>query len=357
MPFDDRTFPSSEAAAFRRNRRRVALWLFGVATMVYGMVVLGGATRLTGSGLSIMEWAPLSGALPPLSDAEWNRLFGLYRQIPQYAVLHPGMDVAGFKGIFWLEYCHRLLGRLVGAAFLLPMIFFAATGALERRMMPRLLGLFALGGLQGAVGWFMVASGFFPDSTAVSPYRLVIHLSLALTLYAALIWTGLTTLNPISPAIAGADKIRTYARACAVLVALTIVAGGFTAGLHAGLIYNSFPLMDGRLVPAGYADLSPPWRNLTENIAAVQFNHRLLASLSLITVITTVVAGLRARLTGAARAAILALAAAVAVQYALGIATLLTVVAVPLAVLHQGCAVVLLTASLVLLHNLRGATA
>ncbi len=162
MPFDDRTFPSAEAALFRRNRRRVAVWLFVVAFMIWGMVLLGGATRLTGSGLSIMEWAPLSGALPPLSQAEWARLFGEYQKIPQYSLLHPGMDLDGFKQIFWLEWTHRAWGRLIGVVFLLPLIWFAVTGAIERRLVPRLLLLFALGGLQGAAGWFMVSSGFFP---------------------------------------------------------------------------------------------------------------------------------------------------------------------------------------------------
>lgn len=356
MPFDDRTFPSHEAAALRRNRRRVALWLFTVAALIYGMVVLGGATRLSGSGLSIMEWAPLSGTLPPLSQAEWERLFALYRQIPQYSLLHAGMSLQGFKEIFWLEYFHRLLGRLLGTVFLLPMLFFAATGALERRILPRLVLLFVLGGLQGAVGWFMVSSGFFPDSTAVSQYRLVAHLGLALSLFCAVLWTALGTLDPVPGPIAGAGRLRRLARACAAMVALTILAGGFTAGLHAGLIYNTFPLMDGRLVPADYAALSPGWLNAFNNPAAVQFNHRLIATLTAVTITLTVLAGLRQNgLPVAVRRALAGLGALVALQYGLGVATLLSVVALPLAVLHQGVAVLLLTATLVLLHTLRGA--
>jgi len=339
MPFDDRTFPSAEAALFRRNRRRVAVWLFAVAFMIWGMVLLGGATRLTGSGLSIMEWAPLYGALPPLSEAEWTRLFGEYKQIPQYALLHPGMDLDGFKQIFWLEWTHRAWGRLVGVVFLLPLVWFAVTGAIERRLVPRLLVLFALGGLQGAVGWFMVSSGFFPDSTAVSPYRLVIHLALALCLFAAILWTALTMADPVPTSV----------------VAITIVAGGFTAGLHAGLQYNSFPLMDGRLIPAGYSNLHPALLNLTENPTAVQFNHRLLATLSAITVLTALISGLRLALPRHARQAMLLLGGAMLLQYALGVATLLSVVAMPLALAHQATAVLLLAAALTATHTLRGA--
>jgi cytochrome c oxidase assembly protein subunit 15 len=355
MPFDDRTFPSAEAAGFRRNRRRVAIWLFAIAYLIWGMVLLGGATRLTGSGLSIMEWAPLSGALPPLSEHEWQRLFAEYKTIPQYALLHPGMGLAGFKGIFWLEWTHRAWGRLIGVVFLLPLLWFAATGAIERRLVPRLLGLFGLLCLQGFMGWFMVSSGFFPDSTAVSPYRLVIHLSLALTLFAAILWTAMSTADPVPLSIPGALRVRRLCQFSAVMVALTIVAGGFTAGLHAGLEYNTFPLMDGRLFPAGYGDLHPGLLNLTENPIAVQFDHRLLATLTAITVITAIVAGLRTELPRRAFIAVLCMGVAVLLQFSLGVATLLSVVAVPIAVAHQAMAVLLLAATLVATHTLRGA--
>jgi heme a synthase len=355
MPFDDRTFPSAEAALFRRNRRRVAVWLFAVAFMIWGMVLLGGATRLTGSGLSIMEWAPLSGALPPLSQAEWARLFGEYKQIPQYTLLHPGMDLDGFKQIFWLEWTHRAWGRLVGVVFLLPLIWFAATGAIERRLVPRLLLLFGIGALQGAAGWFMVSSGFFPDSTAVSPYRLVIHLALALCLFAAILWTALSTADPVPTSILGGQRLRRLCQLSTIMVAITIVAGGFTAGLHAGLQYNSFPLMDGRLIPAGYSDLHPALLNLTENPTAVQFNHRLLATLTAITVLTALITGLRLGLPRQARHAVLLLGSVMLLQYGLGVATLLSVVAIPLALAHQATAVLLLAATLTATHTLRGA--
>jgi cytochrome c oxidase assembly protein subunit 15 len=355
MPFDDRTFPSAEAAGFRRNRRRVAIWLFAVAYMIWGMVLLGGATRLTGSGLSIMEWKPLAGVLPPLSQADWHRLFAEYQTIPQFRLQNANMDLAGFKDIFWLEWTHRLWGRLIGVVFLIPLIWFAATGAIERRMIPRLAGLFVLGGLQGAVGWFMVESGFFPDSTAVSPYRLVIHLTLALILFAAILWTALTTMTPVPLSVPNAYRVRRLCQGACVMVALTIVAGGFTAGLHAGLIYNTFPLMGGHLIPADYADPKLGLLNVFENLSAVQFDHRLLATLTAITVITAVIAGLRAELPRGARLAVLFMGGAVLTQYALGVATLLSFVAIPLAVAHQGTAVLLLAATLTATHTLRGA--
>jgi heme a synthase len=356
MPFDVRDFPGAppeDRAAGRRNRRLVATWLFFVAGMILVMVVLGGLTRLTGSGLSIMEWAPVSGILPPLNHADWEQLFRLYQKIPQSALLHPGMDLAGFQHIFWLEWTHRLWGRLIGFAFLAPLIWFWATGRLERRLRPWLVLLFLLGGLQGAVGWFMVASGFFPDSTAVEPYRLVVHLSLALVLYAAIVWTGLTVLRPIPVHRAQADRLRPLALACVVLLALTIVAGGFVAGTHAGLDYNTFPLMDGELVPQGYARLTPFLRNLTENIAAVQFDHRLLATLTALTVAVTVVVGFATRTPLDVRLALFALGLTAAVQYGLGVATLLLVVPIGLAAAHQANAVLLLTAAVVLLHAVR----
>ncbi len=341
-----------DRAATRQSRRLVAIWLFTVAGMIMVMIVLGGATRLTGSGLSIMEWAPLMGMLPPTSNAEWHRLFALYQKIPQYALVNEGFGLAGFKHIFWLEWTHRLWGRLIGFGFLLPMLWLWATARIERRLLPRLGLLFALGGLQGAVGWFMVASGFLPESTAVSPYRLVIHLALALMLYAAIVWTGLSTLYPNRYRPVVPSRVRGLAFTCLAMVSLTILAGGFTAGLHAGLTYNTFPLMDGHLVPDGYATLHPFIRNITENVAAVQFDHRLLATVTLVLVSAMAVSGRRA---GVPRALMACLALAVFGQYLLGVTTLLLVVPVVVATLHQSGAVLLLTVLLVVVHRLSGA--
>jgi len=356
MALDMHDFPRTPPKDFGSARRQpgaVALWLFLVCAMLLVMIVLGGATRLTGSGLSIMEWAPLLGALPPVSEVEWQRLFSLYKSIPQYTLLHPDMDLSGFQRIFWLEWIHRLWGRLLGVVFLVPLVWFWARGRIERELRGRLVVVFLVGGLQGAVGWFMVASGFFADSTAVSAYRLVIHLGLALLLYAVVLWTALSLWRPLpAPGAADGGARRIAAAACMVIV-LTILAGGFVAGLHAGRTFNSFPLMDGRLVPADYASLTPFWRNFTENVAAVQFDHRLLASLSLLAALAAGAAGRRLPGLHPARRALAALIGLIATQYALGVTTLLLVVPVALAVAHQAVAVLVLTAALAALHALR----
>ncbi len=351
MPFDlDAGRRRVETPRDRMDRLLVAAWLFVICGMTLVMIVLGGATRLTGSGLSIMEWAPLSGALPPWSEAEWQRLYALYQQIPQYQLVNEGFGLAGFKHIFWLEWTHRLWGRLIGAVFLVPLILLGLRGAIRRALWLRLLGFFVLGGLQGAVGWFMVASGFEADSTAVSAYRLVAHLVLALVLYGAILWTALGVLRPGGPRIATSPAFRRLAGLCAVLLPLTIVAGGFVAGLHAGLIYNSFPWMGDGLVPADYAAMHPFLRNLTENVAAVQFDHRLLATCTALVVMVTVVVGRTQVLPRSVRRAALAMGGVVLLQYGLGVATLLAVVPVDLAVAHQAVAVLLLTSLTVTLH-------
>ncbi|WP_149539520.1 COX15/CtaA family protein [Siccirubricoccus phaeus] len=353
MPFDTAR-PHPQPLAAGAEAGTIARWLLTVAGMVWIMIALGGATRLTGSGLSIMEWAPLSGTLPPLSETEWQRLYDLYRTIPQYALVNQGFGLAGFKEIFWLEWIHRLWGRLIGLAYALPLAWFWWRGRIPAGLKPRLLLLLLLGGLQGAVGWFMVASGFEADRTAVSPYRLVIHLALALGLYAALLWTAFGLRHPApAPLPDRAGSVRRQVKAAFWLVLAAMLAGGFVAGLRAGLDYNTFPLMDGRLVPEGYARLSPFWRNLTENIPAVQFNHRLLATLAGLAALGAAQAAWRHLPPGRARSACLLLGAAVCLQYGLGIATLLLVVPVWLGTLHQATAVLVLTASLAALHALR----
>lgn len=356
MPFDVRDFAGAlpeDRSSSRGNRRLVAGWLFTVAGMIVVMVALGGATRLTGSGLSIMEWAPFRGTLPPMNEAEWQRLFELYKQIPQYELVNQGFGLSGFKEIFWLEWTHRLWGRLIGLVFLLPLIAFWITGRIEPRLRPWLGLLFVLGGLQGAVGWFMVASGFAENSTSVSAYRLVIHLALALALYAAVLWTGLSVLNPRPATPTEPRMLRALAAATTAFVSVTILAGGFVAGTHAGLDYNTYPLMGGRLVPDGYARLEPFLRNFTENVAAVQFNHRLLATITATLALVTVAVGLRLARSARLRICVLALGVVVAAQYLLGVTTLLLVVPVNVAVAHQVGATLLLGTSLVLLHALR----
>lgn len=356
MPFDVRDFPGAppgKRATGRRNQRLVAGWLLAICGMILVMVVLGGLTRLTGSGLSIMEWQPLDGILPPVDHAAWEKLFAIYRQTAQYHLLHPDMGLGGFRHIFWLEWVHRLWGRLIGLAFFVPLVWFWATGRIERRLRPRLVMLFLLGGLQGLVGWLMVESGFFPDATAVAPSRLAVHLALALALYAAVLWTALDVLRPTPRPAEPSGVLRSVVGMQCVLVALTIVAGSLVAGTHAGFEYNTFPLMEGHLMPVNYARLEPFVRNLMQNPAAVQFDHRLLATLTLACAVGLLCLSYFGRLPAPVLRPILVLGALVAVQYALGVATLLLVVPILLAAAHQANAVLVLTAGIVALHALR----
>jgi cytochrome c oxidase assembly protein subunit 15 len=325
--------------------------------LIFLMIVVGGITRLTLSGLAITEWKPVIGVVPPLSVADWAAEFARYRQIPEYRAIHFAMSLNEFKSIYYWEYAHRLLGRLIGVTFAVPFIWFLARRRLPRRLAPPLAGILLLGFLQGALGWYMVESGL-ADRVEVSQYRLVAHLALALAIYAAILWTALGIVRgPALPDLrSGPSPVwRRAAEAVLVLVALTILAGGFVAGTRAGLTYNTFPLMDGRLVPAGYAELQPLWLNWFENIAAVQFDHRVLAVATISTVFLLWAAGLRSDLPKSGRKALHALLAVALLQVALGISTLLLVVPIPLAATHQAGAVVLLTTAVVLRHTLRGA--
>ncbi len=343
---------SSAAARGRADARAVGWWLVVVAAMVFVMVVIGGMTRLTESGLSITEWQPITGALPPLSDADWQALFAKYKQSPQFQKMFPDLALAGFKSIFWLEYIHRLWGRLIGVVFLVPFLWFWIRGRIPKGYGPALAGLFVLGGLQGAVGWLMVASGLV-DRPAVSHYRLAIHLGLAIAIYGALLWTALGLLQP-----RGAARLprrgRGWTHLAYTLIALTVLAGALVAGLRAGLIYNSFPLMGGGLVPSDYWQPELGWINAFENRAAVQFHHRVLATATLLAV-----AFLWWRVRGAAGWML----AAVLLQYALGIATILRfgqapppmAEAVAIGTLHQAGAMLLVTAALWFAHSVRRA--
>lgn len=335
--------------------RAMGWWLAGCAAMVFAMILIGGVTRLTESGLSIVEWQPLAGTLPPLSQADWQALYAKYQQSPEYAQVNFAMTLAEFKGIFWLEYIHRLWGRLIGLAFALPALFFLAKGAIRGAARWQIPLLFLLGGLQGALGWFMVESGLVSDPR-VSPYRLAAHLILAVGLYGWLLWLALDRLRPSdgwAAPNARDGKLRAHLHGLSTLILLTILSGAFVAGLDAGLTYNSFPLMDGSFVPAGYGLLSPGWRNLFENIPAVQFNHRWLAVITALAVIAYCLRAQGSALPPAARHSINGLLAMALIQPALGIATLLLVVPVWLGALHQAGAIALFTCALVTLHILR----
>lgn len=339
-------------APARARAPAVAAWLLAVAAMVFAMVMIGGVTRLTESGLSIVEWQPVSGVLPPWTDAAWHEAFAKYQAYPEYQKRNLGMTLAEFKAIYWIEYIHRLWGRLIGVAFALPLAIFWFRGWLGRDLKRRLIAIFVLGAAQGVLGWYMVQSGLV-DEPSVSPYRLTAHLGLALAIYGGLFWTALDLLGRGTRGAVSAAPWG-WPMAMLILVGATIAWGGFVAGLDAGLAYNTFPLMGGRIVPDGIGELSPAYRNLFENVATVQFLHRVLA-------LTTVAVALlmrwrcRGALAGPERLAADCLVAAVLIQAGLGIATLLLAVPVALAAFHQAGAVAALTAALWLARESRPA--
>lgn len=319
------------------DRRAVAIWLFVCCAMVVLMMLIGATTRLTESGLSITEWQPVAGALPPLGEAAWQRAFDLYRQSSQYELQNAGMSLADFKTIFWWEYIHRLWGRLIGLVFLLPFLWFLVRGRIERSLVPHLVAMFLLGGLQAFVGWWMVKSGLV-GRTEVSQYRLVAHLGMALLILGYMLWVALGLLRTQGRAVSSAAPLRGYARAVLAVVSVTALAGGLVAGLNAGMTYNTWPLMDGQAVPPGYLDLAPWWLNAFENVAAVQFHHRMLAYA---TVAAALLFWLHAWRRGAATLPVHLLAATAVLQMLLGIATLLAAVPLSLGVLHQAGAIAL----------------
>jgi len=333
---------AAEAVPSKAERARpaVAAWLFASAFMVAAMVVIGGITRLTESGLSMVEWRPLVGWIPPIGEAEWARVFAMYQATPEYRAVNSWMTIDDFKTIFFWEYVHRVWGRLIGLVYAVPFLVFLATGRIERAMVPRLVLLLVLGGLQGAIGWWMVTSGLVEEAR-VSPYRLSVHLSMAFLILGLLLWTALGLVQ--RPA-GGTRAQRIGAGHVLAAVSITIVLGAFVAGTDAGFAYNTFPLMDGAFVPPGYWDAELGWRNLVEHVPAVQFHHRWIAIAT--AVLTLVfVARHRGSVAGMARPALTLLAVAVVLQVLLGISALLAVVPVWLGALHQAGAVVLFSAA------------
>ena len=341
-------------AASTRNRRTVSLWLFAVCFMIWVMVGIGGYTRDTGSGLSIMNWDPIIGTLPPLTTAAWNHVFGLYQQIPQYKILHQGMDLAGFKALFWPEYIHRLWGRLIGMVFFVPLVVFALTGKIEARLLPWLALLFILGGLQGAIGWFMVSSGFDPNSVAVEPWRLSLHFCAAMFLYVATLWTALNVRTPTAMRLPGQLGLRRFVTAAVILLAITMFAGTFVSGTHAIDVFNPATKAGMGMPPPDYLVLQPWWLNFFANKAAVLFDHQVLGTATALAVLVAAVMALRGSAPKPVRDAALVIAALLLLQYILGITALASKL-LDVGVAHQMNAVLLLTAFIVMLHELRGA--
>jgi len=347
--------------------RAVAWWLLACCALVFAMVVVGGITRLTHSGLSIVEWQPLVGAVPPLNERQWEETFGRYKLTPEFRLSNHDMTLEGFKSIFWWEYVHRLLGRFVGAVFLLPFVYFLWRGSIAPPLAWKLAGIFVLGGLQGALGWYMVKSGLV-DDPRVSPVRLAAHLGLALLIYAAMLWIALELLRvplrgnrgqtPLSAAqnaesVPGSAKHAAVVRGFVALVFVMVLSGALVAGIRAGLAYNTFPLMNGAWIPPEVLEIDPWWKNFVYNMATVQLVHRTLA---LVIVAVALIAWWRVHADRSAPLAACrwseALLAVVALQVTAGIATLLLRVPIPLAALHQAGAVLVFTCAIGLLDSL-----
>ncbi|MFC3631846.1 heme A synthase [Paracoccus angustae] len=331
-------------AAPRGARRAIRLWLMVLFVMVLAMIVLGGATRLTGSGLSITEWAPVTGTVPPMSDADWQAEFEAYKQIPQYVEVNPDMDLAGFKQIYWWEWAHRLLGRLIGLVWAAGFVFFLATRRIPAGWTPRLLGLGALGGLQGAIGWWMVSSGLAPGMTRVASYRLATHLGIAFVILGLIAWyvllLGRSESDLLRARRAGEAKLFSMSTGLMHLAFVQILIGALVAGIDAGRTYTGWPTMGGEWIPAAIWDPLLGWRNLFENPALVQFVHRITGYLL---AIFAVVVWLRARRSPhpVTRGAFTAMLVAVAVQVGLGIMNVIHASPLPLALAHQLGAVAL----------------
>ncbi len=339
-----------------RRRKVIACWLYSITLMVIAMVVIGGLTRLTNSGLSMVEWRPLTGWLPPLSGSDWISVFEKYKTSPEYQKINTGMSLFEFKSIFWLEYFHRLWGRFIGVVFLGPFIIFVAFGWVNWHLGLRLVGLFILGGMQGGLGWYMVQSGLV-DRPDVSQYRLAAHLGLALVIIAALFWTARdlsSTFRHRWELIDPSSVIRLRYGAYLVLLTVFITAfsGAFVAGLNAGLAYNTFPLMDGSWVPDGLFTMVPQYRNLFENTITVQFDHRVLALSTVTLIVLLWIATQRYTIPAPAALASHCLLFAMIAQVGLGITTLLLVVPIKYAAAHQGCGVLLLICAVWLLREL-----
>lgn len=335
-----------------KELRPVRWWLMVVAAMIVAMVLVGGATRLTESGLSIVEWKPVTGTLPPLTEAHWHEAFEAYKKIPQYRELNHGMSLAEFKNIFWWEWSHRLLGRTIGMVFLLPFLFFLWRGVLSSGLKARLWVIFALGGLQGFVGWWMVASGL-THRVEVSQYRLAVHLMLALIIFAAIVWV-LRRMNAGATALAS-TRLRVTSWVLLGLTFLQIYFGALVAGLRAGRVFNTWPEIDGAFIPSAsrlfFED--PWWRNMFDNALTVQFQHRMTAYLLFAVAIWHALDALLGRAERSVVNGALWLVATIAVQAMLGILTLLHQVPIDLALAHQGVAIIVLTLAILQVERMK----
>ena len=335
------------------KRRYLRIWFWSVAAITCVVVVIGGITRLTHSGLSIVDWRPVVGIVPPLNDAQWTEAFDRYRQFPEYRQLRRGMTVAEFKNIFFWEYLHRLAARVIGAVFLMPLVFFWRKGYLTRPLAVRALALFGLGAMQGAVGWLMVKSGLV-DRPSVSHYRLALHLVLAVTILSFSVWLARDLAIRWPRPAAESSVRRTIGRGLGMvgaLLAAQIIWGAFIAGMKAGVIFGTFPLMMGRFVPPGWMALDPPLLNLVQNPATVQWVHRLLGTVLLLSALALVVSVRPIAPDRTTGHLTIVLLASIALQYLLGVLTLVYYVPVPLAVVHQMMALLIVGVWVASVHH------
>ncbi len=344
---------NSQNLTHQNNNKLIAIWLLICCVAIFAMVILGGVTRLTGSGLSMVEWEPIMGILPPLGHSEWEILFQKYQQFPEYQLKNFQMTLEEFKTIFWFEYAHRTLGRAIGLIFFIPLIYFIVKRKVDKDLVPKLITLFVLGGLQGLLGWYMVKSGLV-NNPHVSQYRLTAHLGLAIIIYAYIFWIAIDLLLPRTDSASNSTirYLRRFSVIVTGLIFITILSGGFVAGLKAGFAYNTFPLMAGHWIPEGLFTLEPLWRNFFENVTMVQFDHRVLATSLFFLIPTLWWMARRVNLSKRSRWALHIFLMILGIQITLGISTLLLYVPVPLAAAHQAGALTLLTAALFVNHGL-----
>ena len=330
-----------------RYDRQISLWLLFCAGVIFAMIILGGVTRLTNSGLSMVEWKPLVGVIPPLNDLEWQETFEKYKQFPEYQKVNKGMSVDEFKSIFMYEYLHRVLGRLIGVIFLIPFLFFYFTGRIKTGLTPKLIVMFILGGCQGLLGWYMVKSGLV-DNPRVSQYRLTAHLGAAVIIYAYILWVafGLLSRQTSPNNLDEFSGLKTFAYVLTGLLFLMILSGGLVAGTRAGFAYPTFPMMGDSFIPPGLFSTTPAWLAIFEDITTIQFNHRIFAYLLFILILSFSYKTLSKTNSSTLRIGIYSLVILLLIQVTLGISTLLLHVPVPLAAAHQGGAIALFTASL-----------
>ena len=329
-----------------QHSRQIAYWLFFCAAVIFGMILLGGVTRLTNSGLSMVDWKPLMGIVPPLSEADWQHMFFKYQQFPEYQKINMGMSLEAFKSIFMYEYLHRVLGRLIGVIFILPFLFFYFTKRIKAGLTPKLLIMLLGGGFQGLLGWYMVKSGLV-DKPDVSQYRLTAHLGAAVLIYSFILWTAF---GLVSPKSSQPSQLKTFAYSLSGLIFLMILSGGLVAGTKAGYAYPTWPLMGDSFIPAGLYSMSPGWLAAFEDITTIQFNHRIFAYVIVALVLTFAAKALKSDIQGPVKIGLFFMLGFLVLQITLGISTLIFYVPVPVAAAHQVGAVALLSASLFVSH-------